>query len=95
MRPLFFDFADDPQAAEVEDQFLFGPDLLVAPITEYQARSREVYLPAGAEWLDAWTGAKFAGGQRIVADAPLEQIPVYVRGENAELVEHFSGLYEL
>jgi len=95
MRPLFFDFADDPQAAEVEDQFLFGPDLLVAPITQYLARSRAVYLPAGAEWLDAWTGAKFAGGQRIVADAPLEQIPVYVRGENAELVKLFSGLYEL
>ena len=95
MRPLFFDFADDPQAAEVEDQFLFGPDLLVAPITHYQARSRAVYLPAGADWLDAWTGAKFAGGQRIVAAAPLEQIPVYVRGENAQLVKLFSGLYTL
>lgn len=95
MRPLFFDFADDPQTAAVEDQFLFGSDLLVAPITQYQARSREVYLPAGAEWIDAWIGTKFAGGQRILSAAPLEQIPVYVRGANADLVKLFSGLYEL
>ena len=81
MRPLFFDFADDPETAAVEDQFLFGPDLLVAPITRYQARSREVYLPAGTDWSDAWTGTRLAGGQRIVADAPLEHIPVYVRGD--------------
>lgn len=95
MRPLFFDFADDPQSAAIEDQFLFGPDLLVAPITVYQARSREVYLPTGADWLDAWSGAHFAGGQRIVADAPLTQIPVYVRSTNADLVNLFHGLYEL
>ncbi|MDE0840305.1 MAG: family 31 glucosidase, partial [Kiritimatiellae bacterium] len=49
MRPVFFDFADDPKTAEVEDQFLFGPDLLVAPITSYEARSRDVYLPMGPE----------------------------------------------
>jgi len=95
MRPLFFDFAEDPEAATVEDQFLFGPDLLVAPITQYQARSRAVYLPAGAAWIDAWTGAKLAGGQRMVAAAPLEQIPVYVRAEKADLVKLFNGLYEL
>ena len=78
----------------MEDQFLFGPDLLVAPITQYQARSREVYLPVGTAWTDAWSGATFTGGQRIVAAAPLEQIPVYVRGENADLVKLFHGLYE-
>lgn len=95
MRPLFFDFADDPNTATVEDQFLFGPDLLIAPITQYQARSREVYLPTGADWTNAWTGVKLSGGQRILADAPLEQIPIYVRGENADLLKHFSGLYEV
>jgi len=95
MRPVFFDFADDPAAAAVEDQFLFGPDLLVAPITQYQARSREVYLPAGADWMDAWSGETVAGGQWITADAPLEHIPVYVRGERDDLLAVFEGLYEL
>lgn len=95
MRPLFFDFAEDAQTATVEDQFLFGPDLLVAPILRYQARSREVYLPAGTRWCDAWTGIEYAGGQRVVAEAPLEQIPVYVRAERAELLELFQGLYAL
>ena len=62
MRPVFFDFADDPKTAEVEDQFLFGPDLLVAPITRYEERSREVYLPSGTEWTDAWTDKELPGG---------------------------------
>ena len=94
MRPVFFDFDDDPKTAEVEDQFLFGPDLLVAPVTKYEARSRKVYLPAGTEWIDAWTGKKLAGGQTIEADAPIEHIPVYIRGENPDLLKHFKGLYE-
>lgn len=90
MRPIFFDFADDAKTAEVEDQFLFGPDLLVAPITAYRARSRDVYLPAGTEWTDAWTGQKLEGGQVVQSEAPLEHIPVYVRGDNAELRGLFS-----
>ncbi len=94
MRPVFFDFPNDPQAAEVEDQFLFGPDILVAPITKYEQRSRDVYLPAGVEWTDAWTGKKLAGGQVVKADAPLEHIPVYLRGAKPELIELFGGLYE-
>ena len=94
MRPLFFDFEDDPRAVTVEDQFLFGPDLLIAPIIEYQARSREVYLPSGNEWTDAWTGERVAGGQIIVAEAPLERIPVYVRNENDDLQALFSGIYD-
>jgi alpha-D-xyloside xylohydrolase len=93
MRPVFFDFTGDPKTAEVEDQFLFGPDLLVAPITRYEARSREVYLPIGTEWTDAWTGKKLPGGQTIEADAPVERIPVYVRGHDADLVGLFKELY--
>ncbi|MFC1601502.1 glycoside hydrolase family 31 protein [Candidatus Sumerlaeota bacterium] len=89
MRPLFFDFMDDPMCAVVEDEFLLGPDILVAPITKYEMRSREVYLPAGAEWTDAWTGDKILGGQTIVADAPLEHIPVYLRGDQPALLEVF------
>jgi alpha-D-xyloside xylohydrolase len=93
MRPVFFDFTEDPQTADVEDQFLFGPDLLVAPITRHEVRSREVYLPTGTEWTDAWTGEKLPGGQVVEADAPIERIPVYVRGNNPDLVELFKELY--
>ena len=95
MRPLFFDFEDDPMAVEVEDQFLFGPDLLVAPITKYKARSRKLYLPAGTEWTDAWTGNRMRGGQFVEADAPIEHIPVFVRGDKPELVKLFSNLYDM
>ena len=96
MRPLFFDFPDDERAAAVEDQFLFGPHLLVAPIVEYRARERRVYLPAGAEWTDAWSGDRVPeGGLTIDASAPLERIPVFVRGRDRALAELFQGLYEL
>jgi alpha-D-xyloside xylohydrolase len=79
MRPLFFDFPADKESYTVEDQFLFGPDLLVAPVLAGGARSREVYLPAGISWTDAWTGQTLPGGQRVMTDAPLKRIPVYTR----------------
>jgi alpha-D-xyloside xylohydrolase len=79
MRPLFFDFPADPQSYSIEDQFMFGPNLLVAPVLFEGDRSRPVYLPAGADWTDAWTGSELKGGAQIVADAPLERIPLYLR----------------
>jgi alpha-D-xyloside xylohydrolase len=79
MRPLFYDFPADAACWEIEDQFMFGPDLLVAPVLFEGARSRRVYLPAGSEWRDAWTDEELAGGQWIEADAPLERIPLYLR----------------
>ena len=91
MRPLFFDFPDDPSAVEIEDQFLFGSDLLVAPIMEYEARSRHVYLPLGTSWTDVWTKEEHIGGQIVHADAPLERIPVFVRGDHSALVEVFGN----
>jgi alpha-D-xyloside xylohydrolase len=79
MRPLFLEFPDDPGAWEVADSYLFGADLLVAPVLEAGATSREVYLPAGAAWTDAWTGEQYEGGQNVVVDAPIERIPVFLR----------------
>src|SRR6185437_2456198 len=79
MRPLFFEFPADERAWAVEDQFMFGPDLLVAPVAELGVRSRSLYLPRGAEWIDAATGANHDGGQELDAAAPLERIPVFVR----------------
>jgi len=79
MRPLFVDFADDERAWAVEDEFMFGPEVLVAPVAEAGARAREVYLPDGAQWTHAWSGASHAGGTTITQDAPLDEIPVYLR----------------
>ena len=79
MRPLFVDFPGDPAAWEVDDAFLFGSSLLVAPVTEPGARSRVVYLPGDATWIDVATREQYPGGTTVHADAPLERIPVFAR----------------
>jgi alpha-D-xyloside xylohydrolase len=79
MRPLFVDFPEDEDAWRVEDEFMFGPDLLIAPVAEHGMRRRAVYLPAGTGWVDAWTGATWEGGRTVEGEAPLERIPVYLR----------------
>ena len=81
MRPVFYDFPADPSCWEVTDQYMFGPDLLVAPVMHPGARERTVYLPAGSSWKDAKTGAEETGGKTITAAAPLDTIPVFVRGD--------------
>ncbi|NGO41524.1 glycoside hydrolase family 31 protein [Streptomyces ureilyticus] len=88
MRPLFVDFPQDAASWTVEDQFLFGPDILVAPVTEPGARSREVYLPAGRTWTDAWTGDSYEGGRTLTVEAPIERIPVFMtQGAELPLIE--------
>jgi alpha-D-xyloside xylohydrolase len=79
MRPVFFDFYRDPNCFAIEDEFMLGPDLLVAPVLYEGARSRQVYLPDGSTWTDAWSGVSIKGGQWTVADAPLSRIPLYQR----------------
>jgi alpha-D-xyloside xylohydrolase len=79
MRPLAMDFRADTNTLEIGDQFMFGPALLVNPVTTYKARSRSVYLPESAGWFDFWTGASLAGGQTTDAAAPYDQLPLYVR----------------
>ena len=78
MRPLVMDWRNDVDAQNVGDEYLFGPAILVSPVTTQGATSRSVYLPK-ATWYDFWTGAKVEGGKRIEADAPLEKLPLYVR----------------
>ena len=79
MRPLFYEFPADPESWNTEDEYCFGPDLLVAPVMAPGARERQVYLPAGAAWTDAGTGATYEGGQRITVPAPIERIPFFIR----------------
>ncbi len=79
MRGLVMDFRTDAKAREIGDQYMFGPALLINPVTTYKARSRSVYLPKAAGWYDFWTGATFSGGQTIDAPAPYESLPLYVK----------------
>ena len=79
MRPLAMEYPDDPNIWELGRQYLFGPDLLVAPVTRAGASHWPVYLPAGV-WYDFWTGQKYEGGRAISVETPLETMPLFVRG---------------
>jgi len=79
MRGLVMDFPNDVKVRDINDEYMFGPAFLVAPVTTYQARSREVYLPAGSAWYDFYTGKRYDGGVTIKADAPLARMPLFVR----------------
>ena len=84
MRPLFYEFPDDKKAWEEESAYMYGSDLLVAPVMEAKVDSRTVYLPKGANWTEAATGKVFEGGQAIEAYAPIDVIPVFIR-DGAEI----------
>ena len=112
MRALPFDFRTDEKVYNIPDQYMFGPAFLVNPVTEplftgrnaaNKAKSRKVYLPAGTTWYNFWNGETLAGGQTIDADAPLGQMPLFVRagsiipmGPNVEYAaQKTSGATEL
>ncbi|WP_417109599.1 TIM-barrel domain-containing protein, partial [Hominenteromicrobium sp.] len=84
MRPLFFDYHEDEEAWKHGDAYLFGPDILVSPVTEAGCTSKAVYLPKGADWREVETGKVYAGGQTVNCETPLCVMPVFVR-EGAEL----------
>lgn len=91
LRNLAFDFRNDKNVYNIADQFMFGPAMMVCPVTKAMyygvdsevlkdvEKSRQVYLPDNYEWYDFWTGKKYKGGQSITAEAPLEKIPLFVR----------------
>jgi alpha-D-xyloside xylohydrolase len=79
MRALPLDFPNDPKVADIRDEYMFGPAFLVAPVTEQGATSRQVYLPAGADWYNYWTQERVKGGQTITVQAPIDTLPLFVR----------------
>ena len=79
MRGLAMDFATDTQIYNIKDQWMFGPAFMACPITEYKSRHREVYLPQGCGWYNLYTNQHYDGGRTIMADAPYNRIPVFVR----------------
>ncbi|MCX6333042.1 MAG: DUF5110 domain-containing protein [Bacteroidia bacterium] len=79
MRAMVMDFGNDKNTESIGDQYMFGPSLLVAPVYKYKARTREVYLPSTNGWYDLYSGKYFPGGEKIDADAPYGQMPLFVK----------------
>jgi len=79
MRGLAMDFGSDRNVLGIGDQFMFGPALLVNPVTEYRARTRKAYLPLGTGWYEFKTGKYVSGGQTVDAQAPYDEMPIYVK----------------
>jgi alpha-glucosidase (family GH31 glycosyl hydrolase) len=78
MRAMWLHYPDDAAAVARADQYLWGPSILVAPVTEQGATSRTLYLPRGT-WYDFWTGERMEGGREISRPVDLETTPLYVR----------------
>lgn len=83
MRPLFYDFPEDKTCWNVEDEYMFGPDVLVAPVLYEKQRERSVYLPEG-KWRCLHDGAVYEGGSAFTCSAPIEAIPVFIRDGRLE-----------
>ncbi|MDS7595598.1 alpha-glucosidase [Agrobacterium tumefaciens] len=88
-RPLFLHFEADRQTYTIQDSYLYGADLLVAPVWKAGETERTLYLPGDAEWVHLWNGARHNGGREITVDAPLGQPPVFYRADSA-----FTSLFE-
>ena len=81
IRGLFYEFPEDRQAVDIADEYMFGPDLLVAPVIEQGARERTVYLPGDADetWTSLHDGTRYSGGEHVTVDAPIDVIPIFAR----------------
>lgn len=78
MRPLVLNYPQDRETWNLNDQYLVGDNILVAPIVNQGATKRMVYLPAG-EWVDFWNNTEYAGQRYVMVDAPLDTLPLFVR----------------
>jgi alpha-glucosidase len=79
MRPLWFEYPDDQRTYLIEDQYLVGRDLLVAPVVVESTTKRKVYFPKGDNWVDWWTGKLYEGGKEVEVEAPLDRLPLFAR----------------
>jgi alpha-glucosidase len=79
MRPIFYDFPNMPHCFAETDDFMLGPDLLVAPVVEPDAVQRRVDLPPGTDWIDGWTGTRHGGGSSVICEAPYNRPPHFWR----------------
>jgi alpha-D-xyloside xylohydrolase len=95
VRPLFLVDPKAPAAWKNWQTYLYGPDLLVAPIWEKGKRAQEVYLPSGSKWIDAWhAGKTYKGGQTITVPAEMHQIPLFVRAGSSVHLGDLNAEYQ-
>jgi alpha-glucosidase len=93
-RPLFLHHEADRRTYAIQDSYLYGPDVLAAPVWQAAQTARRLYLPQGTNWVHAWTGQSFTGGRDITVAAPLGQPPVFYDPESA-FAPLFAGLREM
>jgi alpha-glucosidase len=93
-RPLFLHFEDDPRTYTIQEAYLYGSDLLVAPVWHSGKTEWSTYLPEGVEWVHVWSGKTFVGGQDVTVPAPFGEPPVFYRS-GSEFKELFAGLRSL
>ena len=87
IRPMFYEFPADRECWDIQDAYMYGPDILVAPICHEKETGRRIYLPNGARWIHAGTGKEYEGGRWVEMEAPLETLPVFLRdGKQGYLV---------
>ena len=84
IRALFYEFPQDKACWDITDEYLYGADILVAPVCHEGAKGREVYLPEGAQWISARDGKSYAGGQKLYCNAPIDTLPVFLRDGRQE-----------
>lgn len=93
-QPLVYQFQEDEKTYDINDQFMFGDSLMVAPVVEEGVTNRNIYLPEGASWVDFWTGEEFEGGQSINKDADLGTMPLFVKQDSiipTREVQQYTG----
>jgi alpha-glucosidase len=93
-RPLFLHFEEDAHTYTIQDAYLYGPDLLVAPVWQAGKAEWSTYLPEGADWVHVWSDRSFVGGQEVTVEAPFGQSPVFYR-VGSEFADLFAGLRNL
>ncbi|MCP9495479.1 MAG: DUF4968 domain-containing protein [Pyrinomonadaceae bacterium MAG19_C2-C3] len=79
MRPLWYEYPQDSLTYLIEDQYLLGSDILVAPVVRPNQVKRSIYFPKGTAWLDWWTGKRYEGGTTAEVEAPLTRLPLFAR----------------
>jgi alpha-glucosidase (family GH31 glycosyl hydrolase) len=79
VRPLFYEFPEDQETYDIVNQYMFGENMLVAPVIKRGQKTMQVYLPAGISWYNFWDNTKYEGGQWIDIETPLETMPIFVK----------------